>query len=57
MSPDKEPRSWQQIAEEAAHEKDPGRMLQLSKELAEALERRDKIITAKPVPDAKRAVA
>ena len=48
MSADKEMRSWQEIAEEAAYERDPDRMLELSKELAEALERRDKIISRKP---------
>jgi hypothetical protein len=57
MSPDSNTRSWQEIAEEASHEKDPDKLLQLSRELAEALERRDKVITRKPVLDAKRAVA
>ena len=41
-------RSWQEIAEEASHEKDPGRILQLTTELTEALEQRDKIISRKP---------
>jgi hypothetical protein len=41
-------RSWQEIAEEARHEKDPDRLLQLSRELAEALEERDEIIRGGP---------
>jgi hypothetical protein len=35
-------RPWQEIAEEAAREKDPNRLLELSKQLERALEERDK---------------
>ncbi len=35
-------RTWQVIAEEASHEKDPQKLLQLAKELERALDERDK---------------
>jgi hypothetical protein len=42
-------RDWQQIAAEASKEKDPKKLLQLTKELERALDERDKLpIRAKP---------
>ena len=35
-------RSWQEIAEEASHERDPEKLSALAKELEEALAERDK---------------
>ncbi len=35
-------RTWQTIAEEASRERDPQKLLQLSKELERALDERDK---------------
>lgn len=39
---DKPLRPWQEIAEQAAREKDPSRLIELSKELERALKERDK---------------
>jgi hypothetical protein len=39
---DKPVRSWQEIAAEAARETDPNRIVELSEELARALEERDR---------------
>jgi hypothetical protein len=50
-------RSWQEIAYDAAHESNPQRLLELSRELAQALdERRNALkLTNKPFkPDIKR---
>ncbi|HZQ67570.1 MAG TPA: hypothetical protein VFA68_03535 [Terriglobales bacterium] len=55
MPPDDKVRSWQEIAEEAYREKDPNKLLQLTRELTEALERRDKSMGRKP--DAQRETA
>ena len=41
MSPDKDTRSWQEIAEEASHETDPEKLIVLAVELERALEVRD----------------
>ena len=35
-------RSWREIADEASHERDPKRLVQLAEELARALDERDK---------------
>lgn len=49
-SPDKTPRSWEDIAAEAAREPDPDRLLGLVKELIVALEEPDKTrVARKPV--------
>jgi hypothetical protein len=39
-------RSWQEIAEEAAKEKDHNRLMQLSEELTRALKERDRKVKA-----------
>jgi predicted Zn-dependent protease len=48
MPTDSKPeRSWQEIAEEASHESNPQKLIELSKELEQALEkRREKLIFA-----------
>lgn len=43
-------RDWQQIASDASHEKDPKKLLQLTKELESAFDARDKL----PVHDEQR---
>ena len=50
MATDGKTRPWQEIAEEAAREKDPAKLLKLSEELNEALEQRKKLIERKPTP-------
>ncbi len=44
MSTRKKPsRSWQDIAGEASRERDPGKLLELTRELEQALDERDKV--------------
>jgi hypothetical protein len=38
----KSDRSWRDIADEASHEKDPKKLVQLAEELSRALDERDK---------------
>ena len=50
-------RSWQEIAQEASHEKDSKRLQQLSQELEHALDERAKKLHLQTVPDSKKQSA
>jgi len=51
MSPDNKNRPCQEIAADASGEKDPERLLKLTEELIEAIEKRDEIILRKPAAE------
>lgn len=50
-------RSWQEIAEDAAHEGDPDRLLKLTEELEQALDDRDKLPAQTEKPKSKKESA
>jgi hypothetical protein len=50
-------RGWREVAEEASHERDPDRLLELAKELEQALDERDKLPAQPQPPQAKKKSA
>lgn len=50
-------RSWQDIAQDASRERDPDRLLRLTKELEQALDERDKLPAQTVTQESKRESA